>query len=97
MIFETQLRAELDCLLRSQNTQVLIDDVQPIGEACLLVTFHLAGAWGGPASFTFPFSESVPLEDSLAALQDMISKNWNTAHLPPRGEDEGRRVTRAAN
>lgn len=97
MIFETQLRSELDSLLSNQNSQLLIDDVESIGEACLLVTFHLAGAWGGPASFTFPFSESVPLEDSLAALQDMISKNWNTAHIPPRGEDEGRRVTWAAN
>lgn len=98
MIFETQLRAELDSLLSDQNSQLLIDNVERIDEDCLLVTFHLSGAWGGPASFTFPLSESVPLENSLAALEDMISRNWNTAHIAPKGEDEGHHlVTGAAN
>ena len=92
MIFETKLRRELDGMLSKQNSQLLIDDIEPIAEDCLLVTFHLDGAWGGPASFTFPFSESVPLEDSLAALEDMIARNWNTAHIAPKSENEGRRV-----
>ena len=86
MIFETKLRRELDGMLSKQNSQLLIDDIEPIAEDCLLVTFHLDGAWGGPASFTFPFSESVPLEESLAALEDMIARNWNTASLLQRAK-----------
>ena len=89
MIFEVQLRNGLDSLFINQHSQLKVDDIESIADDCLLVTFHMAGAWGGPASFTFPFSASIPLEDSLAAIQDMISRNWNTARIAPRAKLKG--------
>jgi hypothetical protein len=82
MNLELRVRKALSGLLHDTSTDVAIDSVVHNGEV-LLVTFHLEGAWASPAAFTFPFAEFVPLEESLANLRDLISRNWQRAHLPP--------------
>ena len=82
--FESRIRNRLATLLSDVGAQVAIDHIDAVeAGGVLLVDFHLEGAWSSPAGFTFPFRESVSLDHSLSAMRDMISKNWQSAHLAP--------------
>lgn len=85
--FEAKVREGMAALLRGQNSSVVIDRIDAVGDQALSVSFHLEGEWGGPARFTFPFAEAIPLEESLADLHDLISRSWPTAHLAPPSSD----------
>ncbi len=82
MKLETKVREALEKLLNNADTNVVVDSLIPAGEV-MLATFHLEGAWASPVEFTFPFAEFIPLDESLASLRDLISRNWATAHMPP--------------
>ena len=82
--FESRVRAKLASLLSDVGAQIVVDSVMASSsEKLLLIDFHLDGAWASPAQFTFPFHESLPLDHSAAALRDMVSKNWKSAHVAP--------------
>lgn len=82
--FESRLRARLATLLSDVGAEILVDSIEAVeSERLLLVDFHLEGAWSSPAGFTFPFHESASLDRGLSAMRDMISKNWQNAHMPP--------------
>jgi len=82
--FEARVRARLAILLNDVGAQVVVDNIKAVAkEGVLIVDFHLEGAWSCPAGFTFPFHVRVSLDQSVTALRDMVSKNWNRAHLPP--------------
>lgn len=86
MNFETKLRQDLAGALRDQGTEVVVDEIEAYeegGDRILSVDFHLEGRWGSPARFTFPFVESIPIEQTLPVLRDLVARNWQTAHVPP--------------
>jgi len=81
-----EIHQRLLTLLESHRSQVHVDSIQPIGtgeQQVLLVRYRVAGELGSPSQFTFPFPQSVPLEDSLSIFMDYGLRNWSTAHLPP--------------
>lgn len=91
--FETIVRNRLGTLLSDTGSQIVVDEVEPVEDAgVLLVSFHLEGAWASPAGFSFPFHESAPLDRSLAALRDLVSKNWDRAHVAPLVADRPARA-----
>lgn len=87
--FEERVNRGLSNLLADSGSRIVIESTDVIGavagshERVLLVNFRLEGAWASPAGFTFPFSESVPLDQSLELAKDMVAQNWQRAHLPP--------------
>ena len=87
MKLESTVRQGLANLLNDVDTNVVIDEVDqmggPDGEEALAVSFHLEGAWGGPAVYCFPFAQSIPVENSFADLRDLLSRSWTRSHLPP--------------
>ena len=82
MDFKTKVLSRLKSMLQSENSTVVVESMEG-RDGVLSVRFHLEGAMQSPAVFNFPFAESVPLEDSLTALHDIISRNWKRAHLTP--------------
>lgn len=90
MSFEKKVRDTLPGLFEDQDTTVVVDDVDVMDGndgGVLSVSFHLEGAWGSKARFTFPFAEAVPLDKSLAALRDFVARNWARADKPPHFSD----------
>ena len=82
--FETIVRTRLATLLRDVGAEIVVDDIEPVeAEGVLLVSFHLEGAWASPAGFSFPFRQAISLDRSLSALRDMVSRNWDKAHIAP--------------
>lgn len=82
--FENRVRRGLAGLLKDAGAEVVVDHIDEVeSQGVLLVDFHLEGAWASPAGFSFPFHESVSLDHSLSAMRDMVSKNWQRAHLAP--------------
>lgn len=84
--WELIVRGELDHLLDDADSAIVVDSIRTLSaeeDRVLMVNYHLEGKWESPAAFSFPFLESVPLEESAAALRDFIERNWATAHLPP--------------
>jgi hypothetical protein len=94
--FETRVRTSVANLLSDVASLIDIDSIGVVPPAegshgqVLLVDFHVKGAWASPAEFTFPFDESVAIDQSLKALRDMIARNWQRAHLPPPVAEPGR-------
>ena len=82
MDFKTKVTNRLKSMLQAENSTVVVESMEG-RDGVLSVRFHLEGAMQSPAVFNFPFAESVPLEDSLTALRDIISRNWKRAHLAP--------------
>jgi hypothetical protein len=88
--FEKKVRESLPGLFKDQETRVVVDNVDVIDDrdgGVLSVSFHLEGAWGSKARFTFPFAEAVPLDQSLAALHDLVARNWRSADKPPHASE----------
>ena len=86
MNFESKIAKGVAGLLDDQHSQIVVDSIEPIsaGDArAFSVYFHLEGAWGSPAGFLYPFVEDVPLEETLAALREHLSRSWRMAHMPP--------------
>ncbi len=70
-------------ILQDVDSQVVLDNIEQVKEAHL-VSFHVEGALASPVSFTFPFPDAVPLDQSLAALRELVTRNWQSSQLPPR-------------
>ncbi len=86
MSFESSVRTSLPTALRAHQTVVVIDAIRQVpgcDPLVLLVTFHLEGQWASTASFSFPFSAQLPLEESLTAFRESIAQSWMTAHQSP--------------
>lgn len=80
---------ELTRLLVNEGTEIVVDDLTPSGEegsGVVLASFHLRGHWESPVQYTFPFYDAIPIEESLDAVRDLISLNWQRAYLPPQLE-----------
>ncbi len=71
-------------ILQDVDSQVVLDSIEQTGPNVHIVSFHIEGALASPVSFTFPFPDSVPLDQSLAALRDLVTRNWQSSQLPPR-------------
>ena len=91
--FEERVNRGLTNLLADSGSQVVVESTNLIGAVegahgrVLLVNFRLEGEWASPAGFTFPFDESVPVDQSLAVAKDMVARSWQNAHLPPPYQD----------
>ena len=87
--FEERVKRGLSGLLTHENSRIVVESLKSIGavegshDRVLLVHFRLEGEWASPASFTFPFDESIPIGQSLEVMKDMVARNWQRAHLPP--------------
>lgn len=86
MNFEPQVRKALNGLLADQNARVVIDSTRVLqgeDDCVVMVSYHLEGELASPAQFTFPFIESVPMEENLDAFLDYGSRNWRIAQFAP--------------
>ena len=82
--FEAVVRNRLSKLLRGTGTDIVVDEVDSVDdEGVLLVSFHLEGTWASPAGFSFPFHQEDSIDDNLDAVRDLVSRNWDRAHIAP--------------
>lgn len=79
----TEIRRRLANILQNLDSQVVLDNIEQV-KGAHLVSFHVEGALASPVSFTFPFPDSVPLDQSFAALRKLVTRNWQSSQLPPR-------------
>ncbi len=86
MNFEPQVRKALNGLRAEQDGRVVIDSTRVLQghyDCVVMVSYHLEGELASPAQFTFPFIESVPMEENLDAFLDYGSRNWRVAQFAP--------------
>ena len=86
MNFELAVHSALRNVLANSDMQVAVDSTRVFtGEDgnVVVVSYHLEGRLGSPGQFTFPFVESVPLEESLAAFLDHGGRSWQMAQFAP--------------
>ena len=85
--FETRVRKSIHDQLAGQALAIdYVDDVPAVEGShgrVLLIDFHLEGSAGNGEQFTFPFDESIPLEQSLSILSDMIARSAGSTDAPP--------------
>lgn len=92
MKFEHKVRKALSGLPLDQNSRVVVDSTRVLSgqdETVIMVSYHLEGTFPDAAQFTFPFVESVPLDEALDAFLDYGARNWQTAQFAP-GEGTSR-------
>lgn len=80
---QNEIQRGLANILQDLDSQVLLDSIEQRSGAHL-VSFHIEGAMASSVSFTFPFPDSIPLDQSLAALRNLVTRNWQSSQLPPR-------------
>ena len=86
MQFETRVRKALRSLLSGQDSRVVVDSTRILrgeDECVVMVSYHLEGRLDSQAQFSFPFVESVPMEESVEAFLDYGARNWQTAQYAP--------------
>ena len=86
MKFEPKVRSALSRLLETEDSKVIVDSTRVLtgeDDSVVIVNYHLEGKLNIPVQFTFPFVESVPLDESIAAFLDYGARNWEIADFAP--------------
>ena len=85
---QNEIRLALTNILQDVDSQVVLDGIEQVSPEAHLVSFHVEGAMASAVSFTFPFPDSVPLDQTLASVRDLVTRNWQSSQLPPRVADQ---------
>ncbi len=85
--FGKQIRKEVLLLADRLGKTIVIDSIDHHHNSPTSLNFVLVAKSGDRIRFTFPFFQTIALANSLAALEDLILKNWNRGHLPPKLEE----------
>ena len=86
MEFELQVRNALQKLQETHGLSLAVDSTrqfQDEDDTVVMVSYHFDGPSAVNARFSFPFVQSVPLEESLAALLDFGQRSWGSAQFAP--------------
>ncbi len=86
MEFELQVRNALHGLQESCGLSLVVDSTRKFhdeDDTVVMVSYHLEGPSAVNAQFSYPFVQSVPLEESIAALLDFGERSWSSAQFAP--------------